>query len=97
MFKGELQKGVITAASTVLVYFIQRVFHQREDYYRHSADAKSTHLQYGNQWLLVIQSVDAIEDPAERVKRQTTLVDVLTDRLRSNQGLAPRSGKRSSK
>jgi hypothetical protein len=38
-------------------------------------------LQYGNQWLLVIQSVDAIQDPAERMKRQARLVDVLTEKL----------------
>jgi hypothetical protein len=37
-------------------------------------------LQYGNQWLLVIQSVDAIQDPAERMKRQARLVDVLTEK-----------------
>ncbi|MGH9496132.1 MAG: serine/threonine protein kinase [Candidatus Sulfotelmatobacter sp.] len=95
MFVGSVAKGALTASSTVLVYFIQRVFHQREDYYRDSADSKSKHLQYGNQWLLVIQSVDAIEDAPERVKRQTALVDVLTDRLRVEKSLAPRPTKRS--
>jgi serine/threonine protein kinase len=84
MFTTDLAKGAVTASSTILIYFIQKVFHQREDYYRNAADSKSKHLQYGNQWLLVIQSIDAIENADERVRRQTALVDVLTDRLRSD-------------
>ncbi|HEX4809932.1 MAG TPA: serine/threonine-protein kinase [Bryobacteraceae bacterium] len=81
MFFSDLARGAVTAASTVLIYFIQRVFQQREDAYRKAADEKSRHLQYGNQWLLVIQSIDAIEDTPERVRRQTALVDVLTSHL----------------
>ena len=81
MFTADLAKGAITTASTVLIYFVQRVFHQREDYYRKAAGIKSRHLQYGNRWLLVIQSLDAIEDSRERIKRQTRLVDVLTEKL----------------
>ena len=81
MFFADLARGAVTAASTVLIYFIQRVFQQREDAYRKAADEKSRHLQYGNQWLLVIQSIDAIESTSERVRRQTALVDVLTSHL----------------
>ena len=85
MFVAGLAKGAVTAASTVLVYFIQKVFQQREDHYRKAADEKSSHLEYGNQWLLVIQSVDAIESSDERVKRQARLVDVLTQKLEQRQ------------
>jgi serine/threonine protein kinase len=85
MFVAGLAKGAVTAASTVLVYFIQKVFQQREDHYRKAADEKSSHLEYGNQWLLVIQSVDAIESSEERVKRQARLVDVLTQKLERRQ------------
>ena len=85
MFVAGLAKGAVTAASTVLVYFIQRIFQQREDHYRKAADEKSGHLEYGNQWLLVIQSVDAIENSEERVKRQSRLVDVLTQKLEQKQ------------
>jgi hypothetical protein len=60
----------------VLVYFVQHVFHEREDHYCKLAAEKNAHLEYGNQWLLVIQSIDAIEDPEERVRRQTRLADV---------------------
>jgi serine/threonine protein kinase len=86
MFFADLARGAVTAASTVLIYFIQRVFQQREDAYRKAADEKSRHLQYGNQWLLVIQSIDAIESTSERVRRQTALVDVLTSHLHGEPG-----------
>jgi hypothetical protein len=94
LFIGRITQGIVTAASSILVYFIQKVFHQREDFYRLSAESKSKHLQYGNQWLLVIQSVDAIEDAAERVRRQTALVDVLTDRLRPEKAIPTKVSKR---
>lgn len=79
---GRITQGILTSVSTVLVYFIQRVFQNREDHYRSLAGAKNRHLEYGNQWLLVIQSIDAIEDQGERVRRQARLVDALTKHLR---------------
>jgi serine/threonine protein kinase len=83
MFFGGLAKGALTLANTVLVYFVQHIFRQREDHYRQLAAEKNAHLEYGNHWLLVIQSIDAIEDHDERVQRQTRLVDVLTEKLHS--------------
>lgn len=98
MLLGRIAEGAATAASTVLVYFIQRVFQQREDHYRSLATSKNSHLEYGNHWLLVIQSIDSIEDQKERAKRQARLVDVLTKKLgidadrraRPNKALADR-------
>jgi serine/threonine protein kinase len=81
MLTTDVKRGAVTSASTVLVYFIQRVFQQREDHYRTAADEKSSHLEYGNQWLLVIQSLDGIQNDEERIKRQARLVDVLTQKL----------------
>jgi len=81
MLFGRIAEGAVTAASTILVYFVQRTFQQREDHYRSLARAKNSHLEYGNQWLLVIQSIDAIEDRGERATRQARLVEVLTDKL----------------
>jgi serine/threonine protein kinase len=81
MFTKGLAHGAVTSASTILVYFIQRVFHQREDHYRAMASTKLGHLEYGNQWLLAIQTIDAIEDVQERTRRQGLLVDVLTVKL----------------
>jgi serine/threonine protein kinase len=81
MLLGRIQEGAAAAASTILVYFIQRVFQQREDHYRSLATSKNSHLEYGNHWLLVIQSIDSIEDDNERAKRQSRLVDVLTEKL----------------
>ena len=71
----------MTAAATVLVYYIQRLFQQREDHYRRAAEEKNTHLEYGNKWLLVIQTVDAIDDPEERRRQQSRVAKVLTDHL----------------
>jgi Cyanobacterial TRADD-N associated 2-Transmembrane domain len=85
MLVGYISEGAATAASTIIIYFIQRVFQQREEYYRTFAKTKNSHLEYGNQWLLVIQSIDSIEDPAERSRRQSRLVEVLTNKL-STQG-----------
>lgn len=81
LFLKQFAAGSISAISTTFVYFIQRVFQQREDHYRSLATAKYQHLEYGNHWLLVIQSIDAIENPSERARRQGELVDVLTRKL----------------
>lgn len=84
MLSGNITEGVATTASTVLIFFIQRVFQQREDHYRELAKAKNSHLEYGNQWLLIIQSIDSIENPTERAKRQARLVDALTTKLKAS-------------
>lgn len=78
-----VQQGVITVVSSTIVYFIQKLFQQREDYYREQAASKNSHLVYGNQWLLVIQSIDSITDQDEKTRRQARLVEVLTDKLLS--------------
>src|SRR5262249_36175447 len=85
MLLGRIQQGAATAASSIIIYFIQRVFQQREDHYRTLATAKNSHLEYGNHWLLVIQSIDSISDPYEREQRQARLVDVLTEKLGASQ------------
>jgi serine/threonine protein kinase len=84
LFSGKLAEGAISAISTIIVFFIQKVFQQREDHYRELASTKNSHLEYGNQWLLVIQSIDAIEDTSEKSKQQTRLVKVLTEKLQRN-------------
>lgn len=84
LFLGKFAAGSVSAISTIFVYFIQRVFQQREDHYRALATAKHGHLEYGNHWLLVIQSIDAMQNPAERERRQGELVDVLTRKLGSS-------------
>ncbi len=86
LFLREFAAGSITTVSTAFVYFIQKVFQQREDHYRSLAAAKQGVLEYGNHWLLVIQSIDAIGDARERERRQSELVDVLTRRLDAVKG-----------
>ena len=86
LFMKQFTAGSITTVSTAFVYFIQKVFQQREDHYRSLASAKQGVLEYGNHWLLVIQSIDAIGDSRERERRQGELVDVLTRRLDAVKG-----------
>jgi len=89
LFLKQFAAGSISTISTTFVYFIQKVFQQREDHYRSLATAKHEHLEYGNHWLLVIQSIDAIESPVERERRQSELVDVLTRKLATSQAGPP--------
>ena len=87
--------GAITTASSAMLYFLQRVFQQREDAYRSAAEAKRSTVEYGNQWALVIQTIQGMEDPKERVLREGRLVEALTDQLRERtKTAAPRRAKR---
>jgi serine/threonine-protein kinase len=81
VFLGKGKEGAATLASSVLVYFIQRIFQQREDQYRKAADKKNEHLEYGNRWLLAIQTIDAVEDPSARARSQARLAIELIRRL----------------
>lgn len=53
MLTGRINEGAATAASTIIVYFIQRVFHQREDHYRSLAKVKNAHLEYDEPNLMI--------------------------------------------
>lgn len=85
MLMGLLKEGLITVAAGTTVYFIQKIFHEREDHYRALATQKREHLQYGDQWLLAIQTIDAINDPQQKRRSQARLVQVLTDKLKARQ------------
>ena len=73
--------GAVTTASSAMLYFLQRIFQQREDMYRKSAEAKRSTVEYGNQWALVIQTIQGMEDPKERILRESRLVETLTEQL----------------
>ena len=91
----QIAGGAITTVSSAMLYFLQRVFQQREDAYRTAADAKRNNVEYGNQWALVIQTIQGMEDPKERVIREGELVKALTDRLRARDDKAlPQRGRR---
>jgi serine/threonine protein kinase len=92
--KGTVTKGTVTAAGTVLVYYIQRLFQHREDVYRKAAEEKNSHLEYGNKWLLVIQTVDAIQDTGERRKQQARIAEALTRQLEKVERKSPPTPKR---
>jgi serine/threonine protein kinase len=87
--------GAVTTASSAMLYFLQRVFQQREDAYRKAAEAKRSTVEYGNQWALVIQTIQGMEDAKERVLRESRLVEALTDQLRGRaKAAAPGRGNR---
>jgi serine/threonine protein kinase len=86
---GRVAQGVVTSSASTVMYFIVRVFQKREDYYREEKSLKIKYLQYGNDWLLLIQSIEAIPDAAERLEEQHRLARVLLDRIRgADAGLA---------
>lgn len=78
---GRVTQGVVTSSASTMVYFIVRVFQKREDYYREQKATKVKYLQYGNDWLLLVQSIEAIPDPAVRLEEQRRLTHVLLERL----------------
>jgi len=86
VYRGQVTVGAITAASTALVYFTSRSFQQREDHYRGLANAKNTFLEYGNECLLIMETIEVIPNANARVEKQIRLVEVLTNRLQ-NSGL----------
>jgi hypothetical protein len=83
---GQVAQGVVTSSASTVMYFIVRVFQKREDYYRQEKSLKIKYLQYGNDWLLLIQSIEAIPDAAERLEEQHRLARVLLERIRGEHG-----------
>jgi serine/threonine protein kinase len=83
---GKVTQGVVTSSASTVMYFIVRVFQKREDYYREEKSLKIKYLQYGNDWLLLIQSIEAIPDAAERLEEQHRLARVLLDRIKGKGG-----------
>jgi serine/threonine protein kinase len=83
---GAVTQGVVTSSASTVMYFIVRVFQKREDYYRQEKSLKIKYLQYGNDWLLLIQSIEAIPDAAERLEEQHRLARVLLGRIRGDHG-----------
>jgi len=96
LYMGKIAAGSITSIGASFIYFIQRTFQQREDEYRNQATAKHVHLEFGNHWLLIIQSIDTIENSIERQRRQERLVDVLTAKLGANKSVQSRQRRRTS-
>jgi hypothetical protein len=59
---GRATEGIIAAASTPIIYFRVRILQQREDHYRQLREQKHRHLEYGNGWLMAIQTIAGIDD-----------------------------------
>lgn len=95
--RGGIQKGIFLSAGSLLLGFIQRVFSHREDHYRSLADQKARHLEYGNKWLLTIQTIDSIKNPKDRASVQIKLVDMLTKQLAGQKGTRSASPNKATK
>jgi hypothetical protein len=90
VLSGRVTEGAVTSSTSAMMYFIVRVFQQREDYYRDQLQLKMKYLQYGNDWLLLIQSIEGIPDGAERLEEQRRLARVLLDRIKNEDGRSVR-------
>ncbi|MBD3290901.1 protein kinase [candidate division KSB1 bacterium] len=82
LFQNKIVAGSITIAADILVIFIQRLFKDREEYYRNKAEVKQSHLELGNIWNLSVQSVDGISDLNLREKKLSEVIDVLMQRVK---------------
>ncbi len=82
LFTAQPKPGAwATAGSSALAYFIVRTLQKREDHYRELRAEKNKNLEYGNDWLLLIQTIDAIVEPTAKMDHQRRLVAVLTEKL----------------
>lgn len=62
MMAGSYISAIITALAEIFILIIQQLFKIREDYYRNQINKKTQHLEMGNNWNLMIQSIDLIHD-----------------------------------
>lgn len=77
-----LQSGGM-ALSEVFIYIVQNIFKIREDHYREQANNKTKHLEIGNYWNLITQSIDAIEENAIKSSKLNELVDNLNSHIKN--------------
>jgi hypothetical protein len=90
LYRGNTMDGAITLASESLIMFIQRVFKQREDFYRSEANEKHRHLQMGSAWTLAVQIADGITDAKLRERKLSTLIDALIPVLQAKEEAFPK-------
>ena len=96
MMMGNIVQGLTSTLLLTPMYFILKIFNQREDHYREKAAAKNAHLEYGNQWQLTLQSIEMIADPQQKLARQCKLVETLLQKIhRTPNGPRKKTGKKS--
>ncbi|MNI90691.1 hypothetical protein D3C73_1482470 [compost metagenome] len=71
------------AVCEIFVYVVQNIFKIREDHYRDQANSKTKHLEIGNYWNIITQSIDAIDDNDIKTKKLTELLDNLNVHIKS--------------
>jgi hypothetical protein len=81
LFRAQVLPGSITLASEVLVFGFQRVFKDRENYYRREMKQKTEFLELGNLWNMSVQSLEGITDPDRRIEKLSQVIDKLMERF----------------
>ncbi len=81
LLAGQTAAGAISAASSAIVYFIQKTIAKHERDLKSDATAKRKHVEAGAHWLRIMQAIEVIEDAAHREERKAKLIDVLIDQL----------------
>jgi hypothetical protein len=81
IYCDKFKEGAFTTVSTAVSFFILKFFQQREDHYRNLANKKHTHLEFGNKWMLMIQSINILDDPKNKIKMQIKLLQSLITNL----------------
>ena len=81
IFQQALEAGIFTTIMSSLLLFMQKTFQQKEEFYSKEKEKQDKILNYGHQWLLIIQSIDAIDNDEEKLAMQKKLIDSLRSKL----------------
>ncbi|OBZ14624.1 hypothetical protein A8L34_11930 [Bacillus sp. FJAT-27264] len=84
LFMGKYIESIGMGIGEVFVYIVQNIFKIREDHYREQANKKTKHLEIGNYWNLITQSIDAIEEQEVKSTKLTQLIDNLNEHIKSS-------------
>ncbi len=83
LIAGKTTSGAVSAGSSVMLFFVQRAIADRERVLKKEVEEKRSHLRAGEQWLRVMQAIEAIEEPQMREARKGRLIDVLITQVGS--------------
>ncbi|MCV6598857.1 MAG: serine/threonine protein kinase [Alphaproteobacteria bacterium] len=77
LVNGEYEAALGSAIAEIFILFVQRLFKIRENEYRKQIKSKIHHLEVGNYWNLVMQSIDLINDNEVKSNSLQELVEWL--------------------
>ena len=74
---GRLDVAAAVTVAGLIPGWFTRVFHKREDHFRSLQEHKSSHLRYGRQWLMALQTADSLDDSAARSQALQRICEAL--------------------